>query len=138
MKSLLTSLSVLLLLAATAHPASAWFKHKKKDGCAGTDDCGQGCGPQMCGPQGCGPQAYGPHCGVPFAPPGPPVMPQGYGWAPPPGLFGPPPFPPFQGVLPAGNRGPQISGCPLPQHPYARSPRDFFMYGDRDNNGNRP
>ena len=130
MKPLLTSLSVLLLVAATGDHAFAWHKHKKKDACAATDDCGQGCGAQPCGPQGCGPQM-----GMPY---GQPVMPQGYGWAPPPGLFGPPPFPPFQGVLPASNGGPQISGCALPQHPYARSPRDFFMYYDRDNNGNRP
>ena len=127
MKPLLTSLSVLLLVVGTADHAFAWHKHKKKDGCAAADDCGQGCGSQPCGPQGCGPQMG--------MPPGMPVFPS---YAPPPGIFGPPPFPPFQGVLPASNGGPPISGCPLPQHPYARSPRDFFMYGDRDNNGNRP
>lgn len=131
MKTLLTSLSVMLLLAATADYAAAWHKHKKKDPCAPQDECGQSCGPQPCGPQNCGPQMA-----MPYAPP---VMPQGYGWAPPPGLFGPPPFPPFQGVLPASNQqANNYGGCPYPQHPYARSPRDFFMYGDRDNNGTQP
>src|SRR5262245_47996191 len=139
MKPLLTALAALLLLATTADSALAWHKHKKQDACAPQGDCGQGCGAQPYGFQPYGQQAYGPHCGVPFPPPAPPVMPQGYnGWGPPPGVFGPPPFPPFQGVLPAANRGPQISGCAMPQHPYARSPRDFFMYGDRDNNGTQP
>jgi len=130
MKPLLTSLSVLLLVAATGDHALALHKHKKKDDCATSDDCGQSCAPQTCGPrwgQRCGPQSCMP-----------PVMPMFPSYAPPPGIFCPPPFPPFQGVLPASNGGPPISGCPVPQHPYARSPRDFFMYGDRDNNGNRP
>jgi hypothetical protein len=34
--------------------------------------------------------------------------------------------------LPAmNNNGQNCGGCPLPQHPYARSPRDFFMYYER-------
>jgi hypothetical protein len=36
-----------------------------------------------------------------------------------------PSFPPFQGMLPP----PQAPSAPT--HPYARSPRDYFMYEDR-------
>ena len=61
-----------------------------------------------------------------------------------------PPYPPFQGMVPgppnrggpagpggvgAGPGGPPGGppGSPtFPTHPYARSPRDFFMYYDKD------
>jgi hypothetical protein len=53
-----------------------------------------------------------------------------------------PPFPPFQGMVPGppycpgkpgGPGGPGARGAPVfPTHPYARSPRDFFMYYDKD------
>jgi hypothetical protein len=53
-----------------------------------------------------------------------------------------PPYPPFQGMVPcpprggpggAGPGGPGAMGSPtFPTHPYARSPRDFFMYYDKD------
>ncbi len=45
-----------------------------------------------------------------------------------------PPFQPFNGLLPVqdnGGGGGGRAGFGLPQHPYARSPRDFFMYYDR-------
>jgi hypothetical protein len=62
------------------------------------------------------------------------------------------PYPPFQGMVPgpppgrggpggypggpAGPGGPGAGGPPgspsFPTHPYARSPRDFFMYYDKD------
>ena len=49
-----------------------------------------------------------------------------------------PPFPPFQGMVP----GPPPKGAPgspmFPTHPYARSPRDFFMYFDRGQEDQRP
>ncbi len=61
-------------------------------------------------------------------------------------LYGPnycvfPPFPPYQGELPAPPPGsciPQLPGMPpaacmqpqvtFPTHPFARGPRDYFMY----------
>lgn len=51
-----------------------------------------------------------------------------------------PPYPPFQGMVPGPpNCGPGGPGGPggansptFPTHPYARSPRDFFMYYDKD------
>jgi hypothetical protein len=57
-----------------------------------------------------------------------------------------PPYPPFQGMIPGpppprpgGVQGPYGGnamgppGSPLfPTHPYARGPRDFFMYYDKD------
>jgi hypothetical protein len=66
-------------------------------------------------------------------------------------VFGPgyclrPCFPPFQGMIvgpppkPAGPGGPMGGPCAgpgvlnspvFPTHPYARSPRDYFMYYDR-------
>ncbi len=44
-------------------------------------------------------------------------------------LYGPnyclrPPFPPFNGMLPPPNN----NGPAFPTHPFARGPRDFFMY----------
>jgi hypothetical protein len=82
-------------------------------------------------------------CFVPYIPKAPDMCgPGSYGpnWA---GLFyGPnycvfPPFPPYQGELlgpcagsPAAARA---GGCGVtfPQHPFARGPRDFFMYYER-------
>jgi hypothetical protein len=29
------------------------------------------------------------------------------------------------------NQGSGMGGCPLPTHPYIRSPRDYFMFYDR-------
>ncbi len=37
-----------------------------------------------------------------------------------------PPFPPYSGMGPNMNMG----GAQFPVHPFARSPRDFFMYGE--------
>ena len=55
-----------------------------------------------------------------------------------PGYFVRPPYPPFQGMVfpPKPPGGPGGAG-PLDTamfgtHPYARSPRDFFMYYDKD------
>jgi hypothetical protein len=51
-------------------------------------------------------------------------------------LYGPnycvfPPFPPYQGELPGpcgpGGPGGPGGGITFPHHPFARSPRDFFM-----------
>lgn len=44
-----------------------------------------------------------------------------------------PPFQPFNGLLLTQDDGGNANRGPagLPQHPYARSPRDFFMYFDR-------
>jgi hypothetical protein len=36
-----------------------------------------------------------------------------------------PPFPPYSGIAPRVPTGPSF-----PTHPFARSPRDFFMIGD--------
>lgn len=49
-----------------------------------------------------------------------------------------PPFPPFNGMLPPPPwaQPPAAAGALVPEfpsHPYARSPRDYFMYPqDRD------
>ena len=45
---------------------------------------------------------------------------------------------PFNGILPTPANDGGGAGGGFPQHPYIRSPRDFFMYYDRDNNGSRP
>lgn len=53
-------------------------------------------------------------------------------------MYGPnycvqPPFPPFNGLIPApgcgqaGGRPSQFPGMSFPTHPFSRSPRDFFM-----------
>jgi hypothetical protein len=60
-----------------------------------------------------------------------------------------PPFGPFQGMVPgppppcAGGGGGPGGGGPLgspvfPSHPFARGPRDYFMYYDRDRAGESP
>jgi hypothetical protein len=95
-------------------------------------------GQRSCAPA---PPAYihcGPCGGGWTVPPPEPVYPWGWGYPYGPGIMVRPPFPPFQGILPVPDRRPQVVGCALPQHPYARSPRDYFMYYDRDNNGTRP
>lgn len=118
MKSVLTTLAVLMISAAAVELACA-------QGIYPVGGCGpQGCGVPSCGPQGCGSGMY-----IPAAPP---VYPYGGGpWN---GGCVPvmPCCPPFNGMLPAMNNGQNCGGCPLPQHPYARSPRDFFMYYDRN------
>jgi hypothetical protein len=63
--------------------------------------------------------------------------------------FGPsyclyPPFPPFQGMLPGppnngnGGGGGPPSSPTFPTHPYARSPRDYFMIYERSPQDQRP
>jgi hypothetical protein len=99
--------------------------------------CGYGCKPAPCAPDACGPGYYctGP-CGMVYGPnyclyPGgqpfngllPPPAPGG------PGGPGGPGFPGGFGANPAGyppGQGPLNSPL-FPTHPYARSPRDFFM-----------
>lgn len=97
-----------------------------------------------------------PQCGCyyPPIPQAPDMCGPGFYWANNCGMvYGPgycprPPYPPFQGMVPgppgprggpggAGVGGPGGPGGPLgsptfPTHPYARSPRDFFMYYDKD------
>ncbi|HZV05050.1 MAG TPA: hypothetical protein VE999_08225 [Gemmataceae bacterium] len=91
-----------------------------------------------------------PQCGCyyPPIPQAPDMCNPGYYWTSICGLnYGPahcvyPPYPPFQGMVPGPpNRGPGggpgggpgAAGSPtFPTHPYARSPRDFFMYYDKD------
>src|SRR5579875_251999 len=91
-------------------------------------------------------------CYYPPIPHAPDMCNPGYYWTSSCGLtYGPahcpyPPFPPFQGMVPGpppkpcGPAGPGGAGSGLgaigsptfPTHPYARSPRDFFMYYDKD------
>ncbi len=84
-------------------------------------------------------------CYYPPIPHAPDMCNPGYYWTSSCGLtYGPahcpyPPFPPFQGMVPGppkpygGPAGPGAMNSPLfPTHPYARSPRDFFMYYDKD------
>jgi hypothetical protein len=97
-----------------------------------------------------------PQCGCyyPPIPQAPDMCGPGFYWANPCGMiYGPghcpqPPFPPFQGMVPGpppprcgpggpggrpGVAGPGGMGSPVfGTHPYARSPRDFFMYYDKD------
>jgi hypothetical protein len=54
-----------------------------------------------------------------------------------------PPFPPFQGMVPGppqpcGNGGGGLGSPVFPSHPYARSPRDFYMYYERGRDAERP
>lgn len=99
-------------------------------------------------------QVYG-GCYYPPIPQAPDACGPGFYWTSVCGLtYGPahcvyPPFPPFQGMVPGppppkfGPGGPGgvcgpggpcgPAGSPtFPTHPYARSPRDFFMYYDKD------
>ena len=88
-------------------------------------------------------------CYYPPIPRAPDMCNPGYYWTSICGLtYGPahcvyPPYAPFQGMVPApprpagpgrmGPGGPGAMNSPtFPTHPYARSPRDFFMYYDRD------
>jgi hypothetical protein len=94
-------------------------------------------------------------CYYPPIPHAPDMCNPGYYWTSVCGLtYGPahciyPPYPPFQGMVPgppprpygpgaprgpgAGPGGPGAMNSPtFPTHPYARSPRDFFMYYDKD------
>lgn len=77
-----------------------------------------GCAP-VCMPYPHSTYPYGPACSAAYGPDMRPCM-------------------PFNGILPTLGDGGNGGGCPFPQHPYIRSPRDFFMYYDRDNNGSRP
>ncbi len=94
-------------------------------------------------------QAQQPYCGCyyPPIPQAPDMCNPGYYWTSSCGLtYGPshcvyPPYAPFQGMVPGPpNRGPGggpggpggASSPTFPTHPYARSPRDFFMYYDKD------
>lgn len=103
----------------------------------------------------------GPYCGCyyPPIPQAPDMCNPGYYWTSGCGMtYGPshcvyPPYPPFQGMVPCptprggapgmpgmpgaarapGLAGPGAMPSPtFPTHPYARSPRDFFMYYDKD------
>jgi hypothetical protein len=95
-------------------------------------------------------QVYG-GCYYPPIPQAPDMCGPGYFWTSTCGLtYGPshcvrPPYPPFQGMVPGpppprcGPGGPGAGGPygpggspTFPTHPYARSPRDFFMYYDKD------
>lgn len=92
-----------------------------------------------------GPPPYS-GCYYPPIPQAPDMCNPGFYWTSPCGLtYGPahcpyPPFRPFQGMVPGPPRGgPGGPGGPggmnspiFPTHPYARSPRDFFMYYDKD------
>jgi hypothetical protein len=109
---------------------------------AGQPYCGPTCGcyyppipqaPDMCGPgfywvNNCG-LVHGPaYCPRPCYPPFQGMVPG----PPPPRPGAAPGAPGAPGVAgPAGPYGP--AGSPtFPTHPYARSPRDFFMYYDKD------
>ena len=98
-------------------------------------------------------QAGPPTCGCyyPPIPHAPDMCNPGFYWTSICGLtYGPahcvyPPYPPFQGMVPGPPKpcgpggapcapgAPGALGAPtFPTHPYARSPRDFFMYYDKD------
>jgi hypothetical protein len=99
--------------------------------------------------------AHAQHGRFPGYPPPPRIAPDACGpaiyWPCPDGTYlGPsyylrPPFEPFQGFRPTMQRGPNGALVPVspfgqgqgqgqspvfPTHPYARSPRDFFMWGE--------
>jgi hypothetical protein len=48
-----------------------------------------------------------------------------------------PPFAPFQGAIP-GPKNCALNSPTFPTHPYARSPRDYFMIYDRNVDSPRP
>jgi hypothetical protein len=82
------------------------------------------CIPPPCAPNACGPGNYCQNwCGMTYGP--------GYN------LY--PPFPPFQGMIPGppqqgngnGNGDGMLNSPVFPTHPYARSPRDYFMIYER-------
>lgn len=111
MKSLLVAFASCCMVAVGATAASAGGLCGP-GGCA-APSCGQGACPQFCVP----------------APP--PVYPYGGGPWNGPCYWVQPPCPPFNGMLPPMNNNAGMGGCPLPTHPYVRSPRDYFMYYDR-------
>jgi hypothetical protein len=82
---------------------------------------GYACHPQA--PDACGPGSYATNeCGAYYGP--------NYNVRPAGAPFTMPPFPPTASGRGRGRgaRGPQAIGSPnFPTHPYARSPRDFFM-----------
>lgn len=82
-------------------------------GSAAKAQCFGRCIPQA--PDACGPGYYAPNIYGAY-----------YG----PNYYLRPPYPPFNGIAPPCIRigGPSQPGSPaFPTHPYARSPRDFFM-----------
>jgi hypothetical protein len=103
MKATLAWLGAALVTAATATAAQAGHH------------C---CAPPPCNAFGCSvvcqaPNAWGPGCCMPFCN----------------GAFcQPAPFPLFPGPPAIGPS--QGGGGGFPVHPFARSPRDYFMYGD--------
>jgi hypothetical protein len=68
-------------------------------------------------PDACGPGSYCTNgCGLRYGP--------GYNLV--------PPYPPFQGMLaPPNPNNNGLSSPGFPTHPYARGPRDFYMFYDR-------
>lgn len=107
MSAIRMSIAAILLAAASASPAAAqyaWYPHK------GAMCCGPYCQPAWSGYATYGPARWGMYSPVP-------------------------PFAPYNGERPClqgcgpGGAGPQGPMGPLgfPTHPYARSPRDFFM-----------
>jgi hypothetical protein len=144
-------LGVLLVTALAAPTASAQpcFRPipQAPDACGpgfySTNGCGMVYGPGYClrpcfppfqgmilgpppKPVGAGPAAGGPQCGPQCGPQGGPCA-GAYG---PPGLWGP-------YACPCSIPGPPPTPL-FPTHPYARSPRDYFMYYDKDRLDQRP
>ena len=116
MKSFLTTLGVLVLVAVGASPAQAQYPFP----CAKPGPCYCPV-PPLRAPDACGVGFYAPNCvGA---------------------MYGPnynvyPAFAPFQGMLPfpqcpnGGNGGGGYTS-----HPFLRSPRDFYMSGEEGNVG---
>jgi hypothetical protein len=110
MRTTWIAFGVLFTLALSASSARAQFYPN------------YGCGPYVpTAPDACGPGFYATNC---------------YGQ-----VFGPnynlyPPFAPWNGALfppaQAGGQGGGIGGVGFPTHPFARSPRDFYMYYERE------
>ena len=117
MKTLLTTLGVLLLLGTGASVAQA---QQYPWPCAKTPPvyCPV---PPLRAPDACGPGFYAPNQ---------------FGM-----VYGPnfnvyPPFPPFQGMLPIPSCPNNGGGSPgFATHPFLRSPRDFYMAGEEGNAG---
>lgn len=121
MKMLYCGLASVLVLASAVSWADAQYPYARPPGLPGIAP------PVPPWPLGC----------VPCPPPPPPMTTFPYGPHGGPGYAGPMPAMPFNGLLPvppqANGGGPAGISASFPGHPYARSPRDFFMYYDRDN-----
>jgi hypothetical protein len=114
-RTVLTAAGLLLALCAVpATQAAPW------PDCSCCPYCYPPPPPRPPAPDACGPGSYCTGiCGMTYGP----------------NYYLRPPFPPFNGMLPPpsavlnGNgRGPFGPGSPVfPAHPYARSPRDYFM-----------